>query len=101
MSVSHLEPRALARLRPSEIANLALSADQEARRRRKLGHHAEAEKWDRESERLATIFRESGEAPRPDAPVTGESGVWPLRGADGRTFAERKADERKGKPCQA
>lgn len=56
MPVSTLDPRALATLKPGELADLALSADQEARRLRKAGRLAEAAEYDDESARLAALF---------------------------------------------
>ena len=58
MPVSGLDPAALASLSPGAIADLALSADQEARRARKAGRLADAAAHDREAERLAALFRE-------------------------------------------
>jgi len=55
--VSTLDPAALARLKPAELADLALSSDQEARRLRRAGRPEEAATADRESEALATMFR--------------------------------------------
>ncbi len=47
----------VSRLDPGAIADLALSADQDARRARKAGRIAEAREHDSEAERLAAIFR--------------------------------------------
>lgn len=57
MQISNLDPKALARLRPSELADLALAADQESRRLARMGDAAGAQRWDTESARLAAVFR--------------------------------------------
>lgn len=57
MPVSTLEPGALARLSAAELADLALSSDQEARRARRAGRLADAAAHDTETERLAALFR--------------------------------------------
>ncbi len=57
MTVSTLDPKALASLTAGQIADLALSADQEARRARKAGRLADAAEHDKEAERLAGIYR--------------------------------------------
>lgn len=57
MPVSTIDPAALAILTPGAIADLALSADQSARRARKAGRLAEAAEHDKEAERLAAIYR--------------------------------------------
>lgn len=56
MPVSNLDPKALACLTPGQIADLALAADQEARRARKAGNVDAALRWDAESTRLAAVF---------------------------------------------
>ena len=59
MPISDLDPRALRNLTPAQIADLALAADQESRRQLRAGNHHDAAAWDRESDRLASIFRNS------------------------------------------
>lgn len=55
VSVSNLDPAALSRLSPGELADMALSADQECRRLRRLGRDKEAAFYDREAERLCAM----------------------------------------------
>lgn len=57
MPISTLDPAALARLTPGEIASLALSADQSARHARAMGRLDDALAHDEESSRLAQLFR--------------------------------------------
>ena len=57
MPISTLHPGALAGLTAAQVADLALSADQEARRARKAGREADAAAHSAETERLAEIFR--------------------------------------------
>jgi hypothetical protein len=57
MPISNLDPKALKRLNASEVANLALAADQERRRLEKLGDIEGAAKWGAETNRLAAVFR--------------------------------------------
>lgn len=57
MPVSNLDPKALACLTPGQIADLALQADQEARRARKAGDVDAMLRWDEESARLAATFQ--------------------------------------------
>ena len=59
MPVSNLDPKALASLTPNDLASLALSADQEARRARRAGDAEAALRWDTESARLAAAFQAS------------------------------------------
>lgn len=57
MPISNLPDRELAKMTAQQIADLALAADQESRRQRKLGNTADAAAWDLEADRLALIFR--------------------------------------------
>lgn len=57
MPASNLDPKALARLTPGQIADLALQADQEARAARKAGNIEAALRFDEESVRLAAAFQ--------------------------------------------
>ena len=57
MPISNLAPQALAQLTPQALADMALAADQEARRLRKSGDPAAAARWDEESARLAAAFQ--------------------------------------------
>lgn len=57
MPISKLPDRDLRKMTSQQLADLALAADQESRRLRKLGDHAGAAEWDRESERLALVFQ--------------------------------------------
>ncbi len=59
MPVSNLDPKALAQLTPGALADMALAADQEARKARKAGDAERASLWDAEAERLAAVFRAS------------------------------------------
>ena len=59
MPVSNLDPQSLAKLTPNDLASLALSADQEARRARRAGDAEAALRWDAESARLAAAFQAS------------------------------------------
>lgn len=58
MPISTLDPRALARLTPADLADMALERDQAARRARKAGRLSDAAEAEAESERLAALFRE-------------------------------------------
>lgn len=57
MPISNLAPQALAQLTPQALADMALAADQEARRLRKAGDPDAAARWDEESARLAAAFQ--------------------------------------------
>lgn len=57
MPISNLDPKALAKLTPNDLASMALQADQEARRARKAGNAESALHWDAESARLAAAFQ--------------------------------------------
>ena len=57
MPISNLDPAALAKLTPNDLASMALAADQEARRARKSGNVDAALRWDEESARLAAAFQ--------------------------------------------
>ena len=57
MPISNLDPKALAKLTPNDLASMALQADQEARRARKAGNTEAALHWDAESARLAAAFQ--------------------------------------------
>lgn len=57
MPISNLDPKALAKLTPNDLASMALSADQEARRARRAGNVDSALAWDAESARLAAAFQ--------------------------------------------
>lgn len=57
MPISNLDPAALARLTPGELASLALSADQSARLARSRGRLDDAAAHDREADKLAALFR--------------------------------------------
>lgn len=59
MPVSNLDPKALAKLTPNDLASMALAADQEARRARKAGDIDAALRWDEESTRLAAVFQQA------------------------------------------
>jgi len=57
MPISSLDPAALARLTPGDLASMALESDREARRLARAGRDAEAAEADRESEALARLSR--------------------------------------------
>lgn len=57
MPVSNLDPAALAKLTPNDLASMALAADQEARRARKAGDADAAKRWAEEADRLADVFQ--------------------------------------------
>jgi hypothetical protein len=57
MPVSNLDPAALARLTPNDLASMALAADQERRRLLKAGDLAAAAAYAEESARLADAFQ--------------------------------------------
>lgn len=57
MPISTLDPNALALLNAGEVASLALSSDQEARRARAAGRHDDADAHDNETLRLCDLFR--------------------------------------------
>lgn len=58
MPISTLDPGALARLSPGDLASMALERDQAARRLARSGHVAEAAEAEREAEALAALFRD-------------------------------------------
>jgi hypothetical protein len=58
MPISSLDPKALARLLPSDLADMALERDQAARRLAKAGRSAEAAEAESESIALAALFRD-------------------------------------------
>jgi hypothetical protein len=60
MTVSHLDPKALRRMTPQQLADLALEAHRESKRLARLGRQDEAAEWDAEFERLCRVFQ--GEA---------------------------------------
>ena len=60
MPVSDIDPRALRKMTPQQVADLALAADQESRRLAKAGDAAGAAHWDNASARLlATLNPET------------------------------------------
>lgn len=58
MPISALDPHALARLTPGELASLALSADQEARRAKAAGRDADALEHAAERDRLCVLYQD-------------------------------------------
>lgn len=56
MPISTLDPRALRQLTPAQVADLALSADQERRRLARMGDHTGAAHYQAEADRLADYF---------------------------------------------
>lgn len=56
MPVSHIDPRALAKMTPQQIADLALQADQESRRLARAGDAAAAALWEQESAQLCAVL---------------------------------------------
>ena len=57
MPVSALDPKALARLTPQQIADMVLSLDQERRRCLRRGWVAEAAECQAEIDRLVPVFQ--------------------------------------------
>lgn len=57
MPISTLDPKALARLTPQQIADLAFQAWQDRRRALAAGQAADADAFDAEFERLAQAFQ--------------------------------------------